>query len=379
MDEKQTELASEFLRNAGILEEVVKDMDILGFVGEGENKILGYLITISRKLDKPLSGIAVSSSGAGKSKLVDTLQALTPPEDVIFASKLTPQALYYMPKDFLKNKLLIIEERAGSELADYAIRTLQSKGKLALAAPVKNQTVFFEVEGPISTLETTTSYKLNRENITRCFILHLDESKEQTERIHKYQRFLKTHKGIKNREERSGIISFHHSIQRLIKKTQVIIPYAEKLSFPVNLPSLRRDNQKLLTLIEAITLLYQYQRKRINKHGLSFIESTPKDYEIAYNIFKKTYKNTLFMTHPKAATLLKNIQHIQKEIFTRRDIVTLTGWPDYSVRDNVRYLEEQGLLEVIQKPRGKEALYRLNNTAELTNPEEFIKKDSSTT
>ena len=370
MSEKELVL---FLREADILKKVIKDMDVLGYVGEEENKILGYLITISRKLDEPLSGIAVSSSGAGKSKLVDTLQALIPPEEVVLASRHTPQALYYMRKDFLKNKLLIIEERTGSELADYAIRTLQSKGKLALAAPVKNQTVFFEVEGPVSVLETTTSYRLNRENITRCFILHLDESREQTGRIHRYQRLLKTYRGIKNGVERSKIVSFHHSMQRLLGKEQIIIPYAEKLSFPVNSASQRRDNQKLLTLIEAVTLLYQYQRKKVTKYGLSFIESSIADYETAFSIFKKTYRNTLSISHPKADLLLKNIRSMDISSFTRKDIALYPGWPDYSVRDNIRYLEDQGLLIILQKPRGKEARYSLNSDIKLTDPKTLRK------
>ena len=68
-------------------------MEFLGCVGEDANKILGYLLSLSRKLQEPLSGIVVSSSGAGKRKLVDTLQMLTPPEDVVFTSRLTPQSL----------------------------------------------------------------------------------------------------------------------------------------------------------------------------------------------------------------------------------------------------------------------------------------------
>lgn len=368
MDNSKMNQARLFLESPDILDQVVKDMDSLGYVGEEENKILGYLISISRKLDEPLSGIVVSSTGAGKSKLVDTIQQLTPPEDVIFTSKLTPQSLYYMQKDSLKNKLLIIEERYGSELADYAIRTLQSKGSLSLAAPVKNQTVFFEVNGPVSILETTTSFKLNLENISRCFILHLDESKAQTERIHKYQRFLKTKEGIKQKEKIKETVSFHHNIQRLLKQHQVIIPYAEKLSFPTAAASSRRDNQKFLTLIEAITLLYQYQRKRITKNGLSFVESTPKDYEIAYFLFKNSYRNNLILTHPKANFLLNKITHIDKAAFSRKDIAKYTGWPGYSVRDNIRYLEEAGILEVISKHKGKQTLYRLNNQIELTEP-----------
>jgi len=379
MDTKYTKQARHFLENADILERITKDMDALGYVGERENKILGYLISISRKLGEPLSGIVLSSSGAGKSKLVDTIELLTPPEDVIFASRLTPQSLYYMQKDFLKHKLLVVEERTGSELADYAIRTLQSKGRLALAAPIKNQTVFFEVMGPVSVLETTASFRINPENISRCFILHLDESEEQTDRVHRYQRFIKTHKAIRLKEAARGIMLFHHSMQRLLKREQIIIPYAEKLSFPIDNPSSRRDNQKFLTLIEAVTLLYQYQRKRIYKGERSFIESTPKDYEVAFRVFKKSYKNNIIFTHPKAALLLNKIRNMNKEMFSRRDIARFTAWPGYKVRDNIRYLEEAGIVEIVKKCKGKETLYRLNSEIKLTEPEELEEKHSSTT
>lgn len=101
----------------------------------------------------------------------------------------------------LKHKLLILEERAGAEAADYSIRTLQSRQRLSMAAPVKDpttgkiQTQTFEVEGPIAYLETTTSAHLNPENATRCFELTLDESEEQTRRIHERQRRTRTPRG----------------------------------------------------------------------------------------------------------------------------------------------------------------------------------------
>jgi len=367
-----------FLEREDIIKEIASDMELLGCVGEAENKILGYLLTLSRKLETPLSGIVVSSSGAGKSKLVDTLQKLTPPEDLVFTSRLTPQSLYYMQKDFLKHKLLIIEERTGSELADYAIRTLQSKGMLNLAIPIKNQTKFFTVEGPVSILETTISYTLNVENISRCFIIHLDESEEQTKRIHEYQRLVKTEKSIGLKEKAKKVIEFHHNLQRALERMPVIIPYAEKLSFPTNTPSSRRDNQKFLTLIEAVTLLYQYQCKKIYKNGMTFIESTTKDYEVAYDIFRKSYKQSLFMSHPKARDLLGKIMKIEKGIFSRRDIARLCGWPIYKVRDNIRYLEDSGLIEIMKKHKGKEILYSLNNNIRLTKPEELEENPSST-
>jgi len=354
-------------------------MEILGYVGAAENKLLGYLIAVSRKLAEPLSGIVVSSAGAGKSKLVDIIQKLTPPEDVVFTSKLTPQSLYYMPKDFLKHKLLIVEERTGSELADYAIRTLQSKGSLRLAAPVRGKTHLFEVEGPVSVLETTTSVKLNPENISRCFILHLDESKEQTERIHNYQRYLKAQEPLKLKDGFDKITAFHHNIQRQLNQAQVIIPYAQKLSFPVGSPLSRRDNQRFLTLIESVALLYQHQRRHLVKGGISFIKSSPKDYRVAYELFTKSYHNSMMFTHPKAALLLDRINHMNKGTFTRADIAKYSSWPHHQVRDNMKYLEDTGTLEVISKRRGKKALYRVNSHIKLTKPEELEEGHSFTT
>ena len=360
----------ELLRTGDILDRIVKDMEHLGYIGENDNKILGYLIGLSRKLEEPLSGIVVSSSGVGKSKLVDTIQIFTPNEDVVFASKLTPQSLYYMTKDFLKNKLLVIEERTGSELADYAIRTLQSKGSLTLAAPVKSQTVFFEVQGPVSILETTTSYRLNAENVSRCFILHLDESKIQTERIHRYQRLLKTQKGMQIRERNKAIIQFHHNMQRLILPLPVIIPFAEKLSFPIHSASSRRDNQKLLTLIESIALLHQYQRKQIIYKGKTYIQATIQDYKLAHSLFKQSYKNTIMLTHPKANFLLTKISQIEKKTFTRQDISEHTGWPKYIVRDNIKFLEDTGMLSIISNQKGREMVYELSSNINFIDPKE---------
>ena len=71
---------------------------------------------------------------------------------------------------------------------------LQSKQKLKQAVTIKDPVTgqfkaeFMEVEGPIAYLETTTSSKINLENATRSFELHLDESEEQTRRIQAAQR-----------------------------------------------------------------------------------------------------------------------------------------------------------------------------------------------
>ena len=172
-----------FLRRGDLLDQVARDIDALGYVGEETNKRLLYLVAVSRKLEDPLSAIVLSQSGAGKSGLTEVIERLCPPEDVVLLTRLTPQSLYYTEPGFLDRKLVIVEERYGSIEADYSIRVLQSRKKLIAAAPVKDpqtgnmRTKVFTVEARAAFIEATTASSVNHENATRCFELMMDETR----------------------------------------------------------------------------------------------------------------------------------------------------------------------------------------------------------
>jgi len=207
MSQAERSEAMAFLEDPGLLERVVRDIEALGFVGEETNKCLLYLVAISRKLPDPQSAIVLSQSGAGKSGITEVIERLTPPEDVVLITRLTPQSLYYVAPGFLDRKLVIIEERYGSIEADYSIRVLQSRKKLIAAAPVKDpqtgnlRTRIFTVEARAAFIEATTAASVNHENATRCFELMMDESVEQTRRIHERQRLMRTEQGLALREQ----------------------------------------------------------------------------------------------------------------------------------------------------------------------------------
>ena len=169
MTRQDKEEALDFLRHARLPELILKDMEDLGYIGEEKPKLLAYLIGLSRKLPKPLSGIILSQSGCGKSTLTEIIEQLTPPEDVMMFTRITAQALQYMAQFLLKGKLIIVEERTGAESAEYSIRILQSRQKLTQAVPQKDPTTgkiatqIITVEGPVAYLETTTDPKINHE------------------------------------------------------------------------------------------------------------------------------------------------------------------------------------------------------------------------
>ena len=257
-----------FLRRPDLLGQVAKDIDALGFVGEDTNKRLLYLVAISRKLLDPLSAIVLSQSGAGKSGLTEVIERLCPPEDVVLLTRLTPQSLYYVEPGFLDKKLVIVEERYGSMEADYSIRVLQSRKKLIAAAPIKDpqtgnmKTRIFTVEARAAFIEATTASAVNHENATRCFELSMDESAEQTKRIHERQRLMRTEHGLVLREQAEAVTRRHWNAQRLLEPLPVVIPYADRLTFPDAWMRTRRDHARFLNLIEVSAFLHQHQRER---------------------------------------------------------------------------------------------------------------------
>jgi DNA primase catalytic core len=357
-----------FLRQKALLDQVAEDIDALGYVGEKTNKRLLYLVAISRKLEDPLSAVILSQSGAGKSGLTEVIEELTPPEDVVFLTRLTPQSLYYTAPGFLDRKLIIIEERHGSMEADYSIRVLQSRKKLIAAAPIKDpltgnmRTKVFSVEARAAFIEATTESSVNHENATRCFELAMDESSEQTARIHERQRLMKTEKGLHLREKAEAISRKHWNAQRLLEPLPVVIPFADRLTFPSHWMRTRRDHARFLNLIEVSAFLHQFQRERQN----GAIAASIDDYTVAYELAGEVLADTFSDLRKPLREAYERIRELFREeqgSVSRRDLRERLSVPDSTVRRWLSELVELEYLEVVEMGRrgaGKATRYRLS-------------------
>ena len=182
-------------------------------VGEQVNKLVGYLATISRKLDEPLAVIVQSASAAGKSSLMEAILAFVPEEQRIKYSAMTGQSLYYLGDSDLTHKVLAIVEEEGAERASYALKLLQSEGELTIASTGKNAHTGrmtaqeYHVKGPVMIMLTTTAIDLDEELMNRCIVLTVDESREQTRAIHALQRQRETVEGMLLKLQRDATIS----------------------------------------------------------------------------------------------------------------------------------------------------------------------------
>ncbi len=360
------------LRSPTLWRDILRDINLTGHVGEEANKGLVYLVGTSRLLEDPLSCSIISQSAAGKSVLAEAVERLMPPEEVRLYSRVTQNGLFYIEGNGLVHKLMIIEERAGVEGADYSIRTLQSKKKLIQAVPVKNPetgkitTQTMIVLGPIAYIETTTRPRLHEENATRCFEIYLDQTKEQTKLIHERQKQARTLEGLKKKDIVDKTILRHHNMQRLLKSIRVVIPFVHAVNFPADWLRTRRDHQRFLNLIEAVTFLHQHQREvKHTEDGMDYIEATIADYKIAFELAQAVMGESLTEMKPPQREVLEACRRLQEERgdYTRRDVREATGLPH---RRCWELLEDLVDLEYMIKPEGKQGQtcrYRLADNA----------------
>ena len=374
MSDAEREEARGFLRHRELLDQVVRDAWALGFVGEEANIKLLFLIANSRRSGQPLSALILSPSGAGKSGITEVIEQLTPPEDVVLFTRLTPQSLYYTEPGYLDKKLVIIEERHGSQEADYSVRVLQSRGKLIAAAPVKDpqtgnlRTKVFTVEARCAFIEATTASSVNHENATRCFELTMDESPEQTRRIHERQRLMKTERGIELRQEAAAITRRHWNAQRLLESLPVVIPFADQLTFPDTWMRTRRDHARFLNLIEVSAFLHQYQRERhggLSSRSGDAIVASVEDYEVAYALAASVLAETLSDVRKPLREAYERIRELSLKgdgTVSRREIREALSEPDSTVRRWLAELVELDYLAVSEASKGgagRAARYRV--------------------
>jgi DNA primase len=373
--------ALKLLKDPNLLQHILEDFDRCGVVGEETNKLVGYLASISRRLESPLAVVVQSSSAAGKSLLMDAILGFVPEEDKVQYSAMTGQSLFYMGETDLKHKVLAIVEEEGATRAAYALKLLQSEGVLTIASTGKDPTTGklvthqYRVEGPVMIFLTTTAIQLDEELLNRCLVLTVNEDRSQTQAIHRQQREQQTIEGLLARNDRINTLKLHRNAQRLLKPVFVANPFARNLTFLDSQTRTRRDHMKYLTLIRSIAMLHQYQRpvKTTVHNGktVEYIEVTIEDIEIANRLAHEVLGRSLDELPPQTRRLLLQVDEmVTKEClrlqmdridyrFSRRDVRQYTGWGNTQLKTHLARLEDLEYLLVHHGGRGQSFVYEL--------------------
>jgi len=284
--------AEDFLKSENLMQRTNEYIGKSGMIGEEDNRLLMYIIFTSRKLAQPLHIVSLGASGMGKTHLQEKVGELIPEEDKIEITTLSENAFYYFGQRELSNKLILIEDLDGAESSLYPLRELQSKKRISKTLAHKNsqgetRTIHLIVEGPVTVSGCTTQEQIYEDNANRSFLIYLDESKEQDQRIMEYQRALSARQIDKKAEEEAAELL--RNTQRILQPIAIVNPYAEQLQIPEAVLKPRRTNNHYLQFIEAVTYYHQYQREQkvCPTTGEIFIETTLADIAAANKLLKE--------------------------------------------------------------------------------------------
>jgi len=393
---EEREEALAWLKAPKLIERLREAFHQAGIIGEETNTLVAYLAGVSRKLERPLAIIIQSASAAGKTTLMDAVLNFFPEEERVKYSAMTGQSLYYLGETNLKHKILAVVEETGAEKASYALKLLQSEGELTIASTGKDPqsgrmvTQEYHVEGPVMLFLTTTAIDLDEELQNRCLTLAVDESAEQTERIHRMQRERRTLAGLIAKEERKDLLKKLRNAQRLLQPVEVLNPYAPGLTFATARTRNRRDHEKYLTLIEAIALLHQHQRPRQavpapnapNGATVEYIEVTLEDIALANQLAPEVLGRSLDELPPQTRRLLAHIRDLVKQkrdthgaggrahasvakmaggaaTFSRKELREACGWSLTQVRVHLERVVELEYLAIRHGRLGSQFVYEL--------------------
>ncbi len=311
-----------------------------GVIGEEINRLIMYLVFTSRKTNRPLHIISFGSSGVGKSHLQEKVGELIPSEDKIELTSVSGNAFYYYVDDDLGHKLILIEDYDGVLAALYPIRELQSKQKISKTITVRDKngnqrTMHLTVKGPVSIGGCTTSEHVYEDNANRSFLIYLDESEAQDERVMDYQRKLSA--GKIDVAEQQRIQKLLQNVQRVLQPITVRNRFAEQLIIPKEVFKPRRSNAHYIAFIEAITFYKQYQRPHLvdPSTGEVFIETTLEDIAEANELMK----NILLKKSDELGYATRNYFEQLKEYLKQRDaVLSPSGVPEGKERSSGRGL-----------------------------------------
>lgn len=348
--------AKEFLYDPLFIVRFVKDIERCGLVGEPLNMFFGFLSTLTRYFQSQIHIIIQSESSAGKSTMLNLLSEFVPEEESIYFTQVTPRSLYYGEPGFLKNKCIFIAESDGLREAEFPIKQMMSEGKLSISYTKtdpqsgEHTSDIKENEGPVQFTLTEPTEGLHEEIENRSVILTLDMSTNQTSRILELQRLMHSPEGVILKNRKRELSDFYRHVQREVKPYEVLNYYSPHLNYNAEHHQARRDNQKYLSILSAVTMLFQYQREKTMKDSKLCLKTHLIDIAITHFLIRRVFAKSLdelpIQTRNFVEKLVKHfIKYSQKmqvdfdQIwFYRKDMREVTGLSNTRVHEHTSRL-----------------------------------------
>jgi hypothetical protein len=210
---------------------------------------------------------------------------------------------------------------------------------------------------------------LYEDNANRSFLIYLDSSAEQDERIMDYQRKLSAGL-IRQAQETEWQERFQHT-QHLLREVQVRNPYAQALRIPGEVFKPRRSNAHYLAFVELISWYHQYQRPwKTDSSGQRYIETTLEDIEWANRLLSPVLlRKSDELSGPCRdflEQLKKHLKEKNRRSFYKADVRAFMRINPNNVKYYLRQLQQYGYIRIIGGDR-----YSKGYEYEIANMQEY--------
>jgi DNA primase len=255
-----------FLQQADLIQKLNQLIGQSGITGEDNNRLFLFVIATSHKMPDTLHALIQGSSGSGKTHLLSKIAELMPGERVVKFTRVTENSFYNYDEYFFRGKLICLEDIDGlKEEALFAWRELISNNQLSSSTSQKDENGNIRsaqriVRGPMASICATTHGQIYEDNMSRLFIIAVDESQEQTARIMNYQK--QKAAGLIDAEKEQEASALLQNLVRMLKPCKVINPYANQVHLPPQAHKIRRLNELYLAFVKQVTIINQYRRKK---------------------------------------------------------------------------------------------------------------------
>ena len=319
--------AKAFLAKPKLFERLNKWIGKTGIVGEERTRLLLLIVASSYKCKDTLHALIQGSTGTGKTLLLRKVMEMIPENDRHVWTRISDKSLYHAGTKF-KNSSIAIEDWDGlSEEVQYVVREMQSGIRLTCTltqkqANGKMENVEILAEGPIATLMCTTHGTIYEDNMSRCLLVAVDESEEQTERILEYQ--YKKDRGEIDGDKEEQTSDFIQKLVYVLKPQAVVNPFAGKIQLPKRVHKIRRLNHLFQCFVKQVTWWHQEQRRTDEKGRLI---TQKEDVLLAINLLFETIvlkvdelDGSLRQFFEQLKDYVQNQEDKEKHRFRRREL-----------------------------------------------------------
>jgi 5S rRNA maturation endonuclease (ribonuclease M5) len=345
--------AKAFLSQKDLFIKLNKLVGKTGIVGEESTRLLLLIVASSYKCKNPLHALIQGSTGMGKTLLLRKVMSMIPPHKSHIWTRITDKSLYHAGRQYEYTSTAIEDWDGLSEEVQYIFREFQSGHILRSSTTEKlpdgrMSSKEIIAYGPISSLICTTQGAIYEDNMSRCFLTAIDESKEQSERIVEYQN-KKMRGEIDSKAEEKATSLIQNMIETL-EPLEVVNPYAGLVYLPQEVHKIRRLNQLYLVFVQQVAWWHQLQRERDNEGR---IIATLEDLQTACNLL---FETIVLKGDELDGSLRQFFEQLKKyledndlEAFTQREIRQAFRLSKTGLH---RYLRDLSSLEYIQQVGG---------------------------